>query len=398
MLPPNPACPPFDWGLALTERGATTHHEAPDFLFSGPTRTLIGRGRALSVEGSLADREALIERAERASREENGVLVGAVPFGSPMPTRLFCPKELQVGGRWWPRQTGLREVQPSLSLVPSPQADQHFVDAVRDAIVQIAAGDLDKVVLARRLLLRASAPVNVAETVRRLRLQNPHGFIFALDTSRDGDPLATRHLVGASPELLVSRRGGRVLSAPLAGSTPRAADAAEDERRAKSLASSAKDLKEHAFVVERIVEALRPFMRELRHARSPSVTATPSMWHLSTRIEGELRERDTSSLRLALALHPTPAVCGTPTAAAFSFIRDHEGFDRGFFTGTLGHMDKSGDGDWIVTIRCAEISATEIEAFSGAGIVGESNPHAELAETNAKLRTMLTALGQRLSQ
>jgi isochorismate synthase len=101
---------------------------------------------------------------------------------------------------------------------------------------------------------------------------------------------------------------------------------------------------------------------------------------------------------LALALHPTPAVCGTPTDKAFAFIRDNEGFDRGYFTGTLGHMDKSGDGDWVVTIRCAELSESQIEAFSGAGIIGESNPDSELAETYAKLRTMLAALGHRLPE
>jgi isochorismate synthase len=369
--------------------------QPPDFVFAGPTRTLIGRGRALSVQGSLADRELLIERAERASAEEASILVGAIPFAAPMPARLFCPKELSVGGRWWPKARP-RNQEHELSVVSTPEDDAHFVSTVSRAVQLIGTGDLSKVVLARRLLLRTSGKPDVVETVRKLRLQNPHGFIFALDTSGEGEQQGTRHLVGASPELLVSRRGGRVLSAPLAGSAPRARDPAEDARRAAALKASAKDRKEHAFVVERIVETLRPFTHELRYSETPSVTATPSMWHLSTRIEGELRDRSVSSLRLALALHPTPAVCGTPTDVAYSFIRENEGFDRGYFTGTLGHMDPSGDGDWIVTIRCAELTATEIAAFSGAGIVGESDPHAELAETSAKLRTMLAALGQRL--
>jgi isochorismate synthase len=200
-------------------------------------------------------------------------------------------------------------------------------------------------------------------------------------------------LVGASPELLLSRRGALVVSAPLAGSVPRSRDASEDEQRAARLLRSAKDRHEHRFVVEQILDGLRPFTTDLHFEREPTVTATHSMWHLSTRISGRLRDLGTSSLRLALALHPTPAVCGTPTERAADFIAAAEPFDRGYFTGTLGHMDATGDGDWIVTIRCAEVGPSGVRVFAGAGIVEHSVPALELEETDAKMQTMLAALG-----
>jgi isochorismate synthase len=167
----------------------------------------------------------------------------------------------------------------------------------------------------------------------------------------------------------------------------------EDRRRAALLPKSSKDRHEHQLVVEQIVEDLRPFARRLRCEREPQVVTTASLHHLSTRIEGTLRDPQVSALRLALALHPTPAVCGSPTQAARDFITEREGFDRSYFTGTLGHVDSNGDGDWIVTIRCAELGAERARVFAGAGIVGSSIAELELNETNVKMQTMLEALG-----
>ena len=229
---------------------------------------------------------------------------------------------------------------------------------------------------------------------RELHAKNPHGFTYSLSLPR-GPGQESTTLVGASPELLLSRRGTRLVSAPLAGSAPRSQEPSEDRARARELLRSAKDRHEHQLVVEQILETLQPFARNLSFELEPVITATHSMWHLSTRIEGTLRDPNVSALELALALHPTPAVCGTPTRDARAFIERTERFDRGYFTGTLGHMDASGDGDWIVTIRCAELGATRARLFAGAGIVESSVPELELAETSAKMRTILDALGAR---
>lgn len=117
------------------------------------------------------------------------------------------------------------------------------------------------------------------------------------------------------------------------------------------------------------------------------------MWHLSTRVVGELKDSSTSSLQLATALHPTPAICGTPTDLARASIRALEPFDREFYTGMVGWMDAAGDGEWVVTIRCAEVEGRLLRLFAGAGIVPESIPDEELAETSAKFQTMLRAMG-----
>jgi isochorismate synthase len=270
------------------------------------------------------------------------------------------------------------------------------MNAVSGAVDAIGRGALRKVVLARAKDVRLPQPPNVMHLLRDLRAKNPHGFTFAVSLPRAPAPLSGESgttLVGASPELLLSRRGALVVSAPLAGSLPRSADASEDRDRAARLLRSAKDRHEHRFVVEQILEGLRPFTTDLHFEREPTVTSTSSMWHLSTRISGTLRDLRVSSLRLALALHPTPAVCGTPTRQAADWIAAAEPFDRGYFTGTLGHMDGTGDGDWIVTIRCAEVGPSGVRVFAGAGVVEHSVPSLELEETEAKMQTMLAALG-----
>lgn len=205
----------------------------------------------------------------------------------------------------------------------------------------------------------------------------------------------SKTLIGASPELLVSRSGMQVVSNPLAGSRPRSDDPVEDKRRAEELLSSPKDLHEHAVVVEAVATVLRPYCHTLHVPEKPSVIHSEAMWHLSTEVKGELKDPNTSSLELAIALHPTPAVCGTPMEEAREAIQKIEPFDREFFTGMLGWSDLNGDGEWIVTIRCAEVQENTLRLYAGAGVVAESNPEDELAETSAKFQTMLKALGLR---
>lgn len=274
-----------------------------------------------------------------------------------------------------------------LRQVPAPAA---YIAGVKDALGRFARGELDKVVLSRTLEVECPQPQNIQHLVKRLEARNPKSYTFAV---RVGDEQQPRTLIGASPELLISRQGNRIIANPLAGSEPRSSDPAIDKARAEQLLVSHKDRHEHALVIQAVTEALRPFCKELRVPTEPSLINTPTLWHLSTRIEGTLEDTATSSLELALAMHPTPAVCGYPTDKAKAAIQDIEGYDRGLFTGMVGWCDSSGDGEWVVTIRCAEVEANQVRLYAGAGVVAGSSPEKELAETGAKFNTMLNALG-----
>jgi isochorismate synthase len=201
-------------------------------------------------------------------------------------------------------------------------------------------------------------------------------------------------LVGASPELLVARRGETVMCKPFAGSAPRMADPEADRASGSALAESAKNRHEHQLVVDAMRKALDPLCVDLQIAPTPELSRTSAVWHLSTPMTGTLREKSITALDLAVALHPTPAVGGVPTSAAIQLITELEG-DRGFYAGAVGWCDERGDGRWVVSIRCAQLSADRrtADAHSGGGIVAESDPDDEVAETTTKFTTILSALG-----
>ncbi|WP_333629139.1 isochorismate synthase, partial [Stenotrophomonas cyclobalanopsidis] len=200
-------------------------------------------------------------------------------------------------------------------------------------------------------------------------------------------------LVGATPELLLRKRGAQVLSHPLAGSARRSSDPAEDQRVAQALLASRKDHDEHRHVVEAIVDGLAPWCSRVEAQAQPMLHATASMWHLGTRIHATLKDPSTPAATLLAELHPTPAVCGTPRQAALQRIRELEPVPRGFYAGAVGWLDAQGDGDWYVAIRCARLQGTQLRLFAGAGIVADSQPEAEAAETGAKFTALLNALG-----
>ena len=273
--------------------------------------------------------------------------------------------------------------------VPEPAA---YLHGVAQALELMRSGPLRKVVLSRSLHLDTPEPINLAHLLRNLARRNPTGYTFAADLPPTSGQ-TRRTLLGASPELLVSRSGLQVLANPLAGSAARSADPVEDQARAAALLTSPKDLHEHAVVIDAVAEALRPYCKHLEVPAAPSLVHTATMWHLSSRISGELLDPSISSLTLAAAMHPTPAVCGHPTRLAHETIGSIEPFARGFYTGTVGWCDATGDGQWAVTIRCAEADERTLRLFAGAGVVLGSTPESELAETEAKFRTMLHAMG-----
>jgi menaquinone-specific isochorismate synthase len=212
-------------------------------------------------------------------------------------------------------------------------------------------------------------------------------------------------LVGATPEMLVRLQGGRARSRVLAGTIRRAEAAAASpvpptpagdhptDPRLR-LVRSVKDLDEHAYAVRSVAEALRPHCTDLQVPEDPYVLELPDVYHLASDLTGRMVSGATS-LRLAAALHPSAAVCGTPTPAAAAVIEELEGMDRGRYAGPVGWVDGSGDGDWGIALRCGELAPDRrsLRIFAGGGIVAASDPRAELAETEVKLTAMRHALG-----
>ncbi|MFE5870611.1 isochorismate synthase DhbC [Streptomyces roseifaciens] len=362
-------------------------------FFASPTRTLLAHGvRAEVPHGTapVAQRVAETLAARVLAGDEAPVVVGAVPFDQGAPAALAVPEAV----RWAPPLAedpliALPAAAPGAARwdvrpVPEPAG---YGAAVAEAVGRMRRGDFAKVVLARTLELSSDRDLDLPALLQRLARRDPAGYTFALPTGPG------RTLLGASPELLVSRRGGTLVANPLAGSTPRSADLAEDVRRAAALLQSEKDLHEHAVVVDAVREALAPYCRTLHVPERPTLVRTAAMWHLSTTVTGEPADPAVSALELASALHPTPAVCGTPTTTARDVIGELEPFDRGFFTGMVGWGDASGDGEWVVTIRCAEAEERTLRLYAGAGVVAQSSPEAETAETGAKFQTFLQAVG-----
>lgn len=271
--------------------------------------------------------------------------------------------------------------------LPSPDV---YADAVARAVSEIRDGALRKVVLARTIAVDAGHQLDPRRLLHHLRAVEPHAFSFAVPVA--GERGVRASLVGASPELLVSRRGLEIRSNPLAGSASRSGDPEEDRENARALADSAKDHEEHAIVVDAMAETLGPFCQELAWEPEPVLHETANVWHLSTRFLGILHEAAPSVLELVAALHPTPAVCGAPRAEALELISELEPFDRGRYAGAVGWIDAAGDGDWVIALRCAELEGERATLYAGAGIVADSVPEREVDETDRKFRAFLDAL------
>ncbi len=395
----------------VLEKQLLDDYQTGDFFLASPTRTLLGKGSFVQVpnekepasqRAGLSGRVLAVLENAKGQGHSKPLVVGAIPFDERKKVRLIVPERIKVAA---PLQIpSVTVLKPSLAaaytiaFVPEPAL---YIRGVEQGLHYIHTGRLRKIVLSRTLQLTSPVPVDVRQLLRNLAQHNMLGYTFAVDLSgqdsdeagADGSVSSGRTLIGASPELLVSRIGAHLTANPLAGSRPRSNDAAEDQRLAAELLSSAKDLHEHEVVVRAVVAALQPYCRRLDVPDKPTLIHTETMWHLSTTIKGEIANPATSALDLAIALHPTPAVCGSPTEAAREAIREIEPFDRGFFAGMVGWCDAQGDGEWAVTIRCAEVEPHSLRLFAGAGVVEGSSPEAELAETAAKFRTMLMAMG-----
>ncbi|MDR7522626.1 MAG: isochorismate synthase [Armatimonadota bacterium] len=255
---------------------------------------------------------------------------------------------------------------------------------VASATRAVRNGALEKVVVARALWVRGG-PFDPADTLRRLRDGYPTCTLFAV--VRDG-----RCFLGATPERLVRVCGGQVSAMALAGSAPRGATEDEDRRLGEMLLASPKDRIEHAVVVDALRDAIAEMCGQVSVAASPSLFKVANVQHLVTPISAR-RQDHTTVLDLAGRMHPTPAVGGVPRDDALAWLRRHEGLDRGWYAGPVGWMNRSGEGEFAVAIRCALLHPEGATLFTGCGIVADSDPDQEYAESCLKLRPMLAALG-----
>ena len=276
---------------------------------------------------------------------------------------------------------------------PSPQGatriesvapPRRYEEAVAAATRRIDAGELEKVVLAREVAVEAPAAHDPGAVFDTLRGVFPSCFCFCVGTPAGA-------FLGASPELLVRRRGASVATVALAGSTRRSADPAVDDHLGEQLLHSAKNLREHEIVARRIDRALAPRSVWVEAQDEPVLVKVANIPHLATAVHAQLAE-PLSAIELAGLLHPTPAVGGEPRAAALAAIAELEPMDRGWYAGPVGWMDSTEDGEFCVGLRSALLRDRTAHLFAGAGIVADSDPATELAETELKLEALLPML------
>ncbi len=323
---------------------------------------------------------------------------GLVCFGSfafadePGDSVLVVPEVVvgRRGGTTWVTTIGVGTITPGTELAateaPAPPAGVRFADGaltgaewesvVAGAVRRINDGALEKVVLARDLLATADADIDVRWPLTRLAETYPMCWTFHVDG-----------LFGATPEMLVRRERGLVTSRVLAGTIRRTGDDARDLALAATLARSSKDLEEHEYAVRSVADALAPHCSSMNVPEAPFVLHLPNVMHLATDVAGVIHDAGdptATSLDLAASLHPSAAVGGTPTDLATALITEIEGMDRGRYAGPVGWMDVTGDGEWGLALRSAEIEGAQVRLFAGCGIVADSDPESELAEAQAK--------------
>ncbi|WP_331711970.1 isochorismate synthase [Agrococcus jejuensis] len=371
---------------------------------------LVGVGEALRITVSGPDRiadaaaawDALVAAAE-VTDEVDAHGTGLVAFGtfafaddSAAESVLIVPR-IVLGRRgddaWTTRiavdDEPLPEPQPKrevddvrVALAPGAIDPERYATIVGSAVAAIRAGELEKVVLARDLVGALPAGADLRSALLGLRRRYPDAITYAVDG-----------LLGASPEMLVAARDGRTFTRVLAGTAARGATPELDGEAAEALAVHPKDVGEHRLAAESALEALRPISRDLATS-GPYPLRLPNLWHLATDITGTL---EGSVLDALAALHPTAAVAGTPRDVALARIAELEGIDRGRYAGPVGWLDASGGGEWAIALRGAQVAPDgSIRAFAGAGIVADSVPADELAETAIKLRPIVDAFGDPL--
>jgi menaquinone-specific isochorismate synthase len=324
------------------------------------------------------------------------VAFGSFAFDAETGSSALVVPETVVGvhdGVWWLTTVGGSPGLPGRRdrpAAPGPLTGRDGARTAADwtglvaaAVGRIASGEVEKVVLARDVVVEAGRPVDPRWPLRRLAGQYPGCWTFAVDG-----------LLGATPEMLVRLEKGVATSRVLAGTLRRNGDPARDRYDGTALAGSIKDLEEHGYGVRSVADALARHCRSVEVPEEPFVLALPNVMHLATDVSAVVADGSTS-LGLLASLHPSAAVCGSPTGAALRVIREIEGLDRGRYAGPVGWMNAAGDGEWGIALRCAQIdpdAPERLRLFAGCGIVAGSKPADELAESEAKLVPVRDAL------
>ncbi|WP_350257982.1 isochorismate synthase [Scrofimicrobium sp. R131] len=368
----------------------------------GPDRKLVGWGEALKIEfvGNHAIRDAarrwddlvdhcvLTDLANSELARSAPIALASFGFAAHTPGYLIVPKVLlvQEGDETLiitASTEGPAESAPELTrhefstpqglwTDPGRMTQSQWLTAVRRLTNLLQAGAASKVVLTRDIVVSAATEIDERFLVQRLTELYPTTWVYAV-----------AGLVGATPEMLAAMNGTSVVSRVLAGTSA--------PGQGQELLDSLKNRSEHHFAVESVARALAPRAEKLNVPTEPKLLDLPNVTHLATDVTAEIK--DANVLDIVDALHPTAAVCGTPTKLAFDILEDLEGTQRGRYSGPVGWIDASGSGEFGIALRCGQIEGNSIRVFAGGGIMPDSIPEVELAETRAKMRPVLEALG-----
>jgi menaquinone-specific isochorismate synthase len=325
------------------------------------------------------------------------ILFASFAFAEEEPSVLTIPEIVvaQKNGKSWITWIGngqpelvsriIEQVGLNLTWSQGALSDEEWRSAVNASVTKIKEGELEKVVLARDLIAHADKEINPAALIQSLETEYPSTWLFLVDD-----------LIGATPELLVRLSKSLVTSRVLAGTIRRTGDEERDFALAGSLAKSSKDLEEHEYAVRSVAEALEPFASSTNVPDAPFVLHLPNVMHLATDVTGVINDSATKVdiFKLISALHPSAAVCGTPTDVARDVITELESMNRARYAGPVGWIDAHGDGEMGIALRCGQIAEDRrsIRLFAGCGIVAGSSAEQELAESQAKLLPMRSAL------
>ncbi|HEX4812017.1 MAG TPA: isochorismate synthase [Nonomuraea sp.] len=384
LLASLPKTAPYAWirnGEGLVGWGTAARVRVPP----GPGRFAWARQWLAEVLG-----DAHVDDAVRTPGS-GPVAFGSFTFDEDAPgSVLVVPQAVLArrGGRAWLTTVGeapLKTFSPvrdpgRISYGDGSLSAPEWEHVVASAAQRIRDGELEKVVLARDLVATAERPIDVRLLLARLAGRYPECYTFSV-----------AGLVGATPELLIRRTGQEIESLVLAGTTPRGTGPADDIARGAALLTSAKDRHEHECAIASVRQALTPLCSSLETPDEPELLVLPNVQHLASHVSGRLAD-GASVLDVVAAMHPTAAVGGTPTDLAIKVIREIEGMDRGGYAGPVGWIDAHGDGEWGIALRSGLVEGRRARLFAGGGIMGDSDPAAELAEAQAKFRVMQYAL------
>ncbi len=365
----------------------------------GEAVRLTARGPRRMQELAEAWRSLVAKTAVDDQVKQTGsglVAFGAFGFAddSSAESVLVVPKVLLAvrdGQRWvtivvgenvdefWETEQIYRSENP-INMVDGLQTAEGFIDSVSSALEAIKIGKVDKVVLARDVVAKVSADFDNRNALKKLAASYPTCWTYSVDG-----------LFGASPELLVRVSHKQVSARVLAGTAGRGTDPGIDHAISNALQTSSKNIAEHKFAVASMVEELKKFCTKVDADETPFSLALPNLWHLASDVHATLHD-DASVLDIAAVLHPTAAVAGTPTLVARKLIGELEPFDRGRYAGPVGWIGADGDGEFAIALRGTQLNDGQLTAYAGCGIVAESEPEAELAETELKFKPIREAL------